>query len=214
MGSEMCIRDRSTTGKITISNASRCHWCSRLASTAHIAHIVVCLLMLADFLLELTSQLLQYTCSRSAVRLSKIDCRSHLAQHARGILRIYRQLRLDRQLRRLDRQLRSEATGQSKEQASSHTHGPASSQVPSGIKREALGSAGEQAEQYRKREQPGRVKLYLCGFNPKNRGCQGVLVYHMHNAVLPDVGGNMTICLLYTSPSPRDGLLSRMPSSA
>ena len=25
---------------------------------------------------------------------------------------------------------------------------------------------------------------------------------------------NTTICLLYTSPSPRDGLLSRMPSSA
>ena len=27
-------------------------------------------------------------------------------------------------------------------------------------------------------------------------------------------GGRVTICLLYTSPSPRDGLLSRMPSSA
>ena len=26
--------------------------------------------------------------------------------------------------------------------------------------------------------------------------------------------GDMSICLLYTSPSPRDGLLSRMPSSA
>ena len=26
--------------------------------------------------------------------------------------------------------------------------------------------------------------------------------------------GNMNVCLLYTSPSPRDGLLSRMPSSA
>ena len=25
---------------------------------------------------------------------------------------------------------------------------------------------------------------------------------------------NMSVCLLYTSPSPRDGLLSRMPSSA
>ena len=25
---------------------------------------------------------------------------------------------------------------------------------------------------------------------------------------------NVTVCLLYTSPSPRDGLLSRMPSSA
>ena len=28
------------------------------------------------------------------------------------------------------------------------------------------------------------------------------------------VGNNVIICLLYTSPSPRDGLLSRMPSSA
>ena len=27
-------------------------------------------------------------------------------------------------------------------------------------------------------------------------------------------GSLITICLLYTSPSPRDGLLSRMPSSA
>ena len=27
-------------------------------------------------------------------------------------------------------------------------------------------------------------------------------------------GGGYLICLLYTSPSPRDGLLSRMPSSA
>ena len=29
-----------------------------------------------------------------------------------------------------------------------------------------------------------------------------------------DPGEKVTICLLYTSPSPRDGLLSRMPSSA
>ena len=27
-------------------------------------------------------------------------------------------------------------------------------------------------------------------------------------------GDHHTVCLLYTSPSPRDGLLSRMPSSA
>ena len=31
------------------------------------------------------------------------------------------------------------------------------------------------------------------------------------NTALATVGG---VCLLYTSPSPRDGLLSRMPSSA
>ena len=31
---------------------------------------------------------------------------------------------------------------------------------------------------------------------------------------LPEVGVSVGACLLYTSPSPRDGLLSRMPSSA
>src|SRR5680860_709703 len=30
----------------------------------------------------------------------------------------------------------------------------------------------------------------------------------------PYSGGSEDVCLLYTSPSPRDGLLSRMPSSA
>ena len=30
----------------------------------------------------------------------------------------------------------------------------------------------------------------------------------------PSGCGKSTLCLLYTSPSPRDGLLSRMPSSA
>ena len=34
------------------------------------------------------------------------------------------------------------------------------------------------------------------------------------NVVLYLQEGNTYICLLYTSPSPRDGLLSRMPSSA
>ena len=32
--------------------------------------------------------------------------------------------------------------------------------------------------------------------------------------VLSETSGTFYICLLYTSPSPRDGLLSRMPSSA
>ena len=40
------------------------------------------------------------------------------------------------------------------------------------------------------------------------------------SALIPDTGRPaegypvFTVCLLYTSPSPRDGLLSRMPSSA
>ena len=31
---------------------------------------------------------------------------------------------------------------------------------------------------------------------------------------IEDISGSYLDCLLYTSPSPRDGLLSRMPSSA
>ena len=41
--------------------------------------------------------------------------------------------------------------------------------------------------------------------------------YFIENGMeLSVIGGRMTVrgCLLYTSPSPRDGLLSRMPSSA
>ena len=40
-------------------------------------------------------------------------------------------------------------------------------------------------------------------------------IINIHPALLPGFGGlGMYGCLLYTSPSPRDGLLSRMPSSA
>ena len=34
------------------------------------------------------------------------------------------------------------------------------------------------------------------------------------NELLSEKAGSISVCLLYTSPSPRDGLLSRMPSSA
>ena len=36
----------------------------------------------------------------------------------------------------------------------------------------------------------------------------------MQAARIQNIGKNVNPCLLYTSPSPRDGLLSRMPSSA
>ena len=40
-------------------------------------------------------------------------------------------------------------------------------------------------------------------------------VYRLgHSTVLLKLRDKFWICLLYTSPSPRDGLLSRMPSSA
>ena len=43
-------------------------------------------------------------------------------------------------------------------------------------------------------------------------GTKLTAVKHFCEPKMP-VDGNLT-CLLYTSPSPRDGLLSRMPSSA
>ena len=38
--------------------------------------------------------------------------------------------------------------------------------------------------------------------------------YHSSGSSVHDEDGHYFTCLLYTSPSPRDGLLSRMPSSA
>ena len=43
---------------------------------------------------------------------------------------------------------------------------------------------------------------------------QAVGSYHDLGAFISGMAGLPRICLLYTSPSPRDGLLSRMPSSA
>ena len=60
---------------------------------------------------------------------------------------------------------------------------------------------------------------YQMGFGGKGAnqavmaGLLGAEVY-MICCLGSDVYKDMTICLLYTSPSPRDGLLSRMPSSA
>ena len=39
-------------------------------------------------------------------------------------------------------------------------------------------------------------------------------MFHTHPAPVLSVSNVIDDCLLYTSPSPRDGLLSRMPSSA
>ena len=39
-------------------------------------------------------------------------------------------------------------------------------------------------------------------------------IYHADIVVVDITTSNANVCLLYTSPSPRDGLLSRMPSSA
>ena len=47
---------------------------------------------------------------------------------------------------------------------------------------------------------------------PKGRG--GTAVTQLARSLLDRGRELLIVCLLYTSPSPRDGLLSRMPSSA
>ena len=58
----------------------------------------------------------------------------------------------------------------------------------------------------------------LAVLGPNGAG-KTTLILHL-NGILGDLNGQISLnnkdfsCLLYTSPSPRDGLLSRMPSSA
>ena len=49
------------------------------------------------------------------------------------------------------------------------------------------------------------------------RNVPATFIIRVQGKSMVDVGindGDLLVCLLYTSPSPRDGLLSRMPSSA
>ena len=48
----------------------------------------------------------------------------------------------------------------------------------------------------------------------KQLGAHRILLVTDDGMVKLGVAGQIRHCLLYTSPSPRDGLLSRMPSSA
>ena len=78
---------------------------------------------------------------------------------------------------------------------------------------------------------PVATELYDSLIHLQHRGqdAAGITTYNKHMHKTKGVGlvrdiftekkikrlkGNIGICLLYTSPSPRDGLLSRMPSSA
>ena len=59
-------------------------------------------------------------------------------------------------------------------------------------------------------------KIYTVGKDLSVRGGTANDVLDNIPSVSTDLDGNILLrgCLLYTSPSPRDGLLSRMPSSA
>ena len=58
------------------------------------------------------------------------------------------------------------------------------------------------------------VHVRIKPINRCNHNCW-YCAYRVGNLQLgEDIDLNDRICLLYTSPSPRDGLLSRMPSSA
>ena len=55
-----------------------------------------------------------------------------------------------------------------------------------------------------------RALMQIDRLQPKFAAYNGATV----QGSIPLAGDTVLICLLYTSPSPRDGLLSRMPSSA
>ena len=107
----------------------------------------------------------------------------------------------------------SSQTLQTSSQTNVYLAGPA----PRGIKRKQLELPDEAAEVYReqlesivdfaevyrkaeryiKAEQPGRVPLSAIGVHPANLGVQGVITRHIHQNILPDICGNMTMLKRY-----------------
>ena len=70
---------------------------------------------------------------------------------------------------------------------------------------------------YNTQTNPNRQKLMNGGRAKKNMGGSmnpSIARQDMASGYYPSDMGMSGGCLLYTSPSPRDGLLSRMPSSA
>ena len=64
----------------------------------------------------------------------------------------------------------------------------------------------------------GAMKIPVGGEGDKPAGSTGLIRYNTDSSTFEGYGGtawgSLGGCLLYTSPSPRDGLLSRMPSYA
>ena len=57
--------------------------------------------------------------------------------------------------------------------------------------------------------------LHLLIYKPLEHAlCGIVILLGSESEEVVDEGGNLLLCLLYTSPSPRDLVVSRMPSSA
>ena len=57
------------------------------------------------------------------------------------------------------------------------------------------------------------MKILIINHFPLEGSGSGVYTKNLAKE-LTEIGHKVKVCLLYTSPSPRDGLLSRMPSSA
>src|SRR5665647_2274620 len=89
----------------------------------------------------------------------------------------------------------------------------------------------QKTHQRKSREQPGRVSSFYCipRYLCSEDSQLSILIRNRTNSFQTTLFSfisvtrsfrfvrsklQYTICLLYTSPSPRDGLLSRMPSSA
>ena len=65
---------------------------------------------------------------------------------------------------------------------------------------------------------PSKKQIDSCLKNAMEQGSKAVAIIWGENQIDLDYNDSQRMwygtCLLYTSPSPRDGLLSRMPSSA
>ena len=92
-------------------------------------------------------------------------------------------------------------------------------QIPAFIKEDNEQFVNLLAEYYRSQEKPGRpydILNNILRYTDIGSGEFDPNFLSSESAVLGAVDPyqNTIVCLLYTSPSPRDGLLSRMPSSA
>ena len=91
-------------------------------------------------------------------------------------------------------------------------HCPLSNNIPDWLKLTAEGRLKEAYELSQSTNNMPEVCGRIC---PQDRLCEGNCVIEQSGHGTVTIGSvEKYICLLYTSPSPRDGLLSRMPSSA